>query len=394
MPLLTPAARLRAAYYLLFTMVGVFHAEVLSRSQPWALVDPAMVILVWPVYGVHYLVLGDLLLRRRADSLVPLFLAGCLLGMYEFVITKVYWVPPWNPASGAEVGFAWFEVLWVGFAWHAFMSFLIPFVLMQRVFLPGSPDPRRSRQLRWVLVGAPAFAAAFGTAFGAPADELLKSIGVSLAMIAAASFVFSRKALAWGYARPEDLVLGRLGRRAAVAALVAVYVLYGLTLQTDAVPSGLALLAPVPLYAMLIAMLYPHLKRGGAGVGAAPRAVLKVAFEAPGGGPATPESAPLPATAGGGELQPPTPVAAPLPPPSPWAAARSFLTRYGAAFALAIVAAQLIAIVAAPVLYAMVFVMIFGGTLTAVLLLGWSARAGWRVWRAQRGGDRAVSSPG
>lgn len=380
MALLTPAARLRCMYYLLFTLVGVFHAEVLSRSQPWALVNPAAALIIWPVYGVHYIVLGDMLLRRRITTFFPIFLSGCLLGMYEFAITKVYWQPPWNPTSGAEVGFAWFEVLWVGFAWHAFMSFLIPYVLMQRVFLPDSPRPWASREFRWVAAGVPLFTMGFAAAMGDSPVVLAASIFASLALITLVSFLFTKWAPGWGYTGPQDLVLGRRGRRVAWAGLVITYGLLGLTLRTEAAPQSLAVLAPLPLYGMLFLLLYPHLRRSPA------QPATEVA--PPRGGPQgaavePPVPGPVAALAVA-PAAPPVAKAPPLPPTDPWSAARSFLLRYGAMFALFLAATFVLSLVFPAPLIIIVILMVYGSTLGAVVLLAWSVVAGVKAWVAPR----------
>lgn len=362
---LSPLARLRLAYYLLFTMVGVFHAEVLSRSQPWGLVNPPTVAILFAVYGLHYVVLGDLLLRRRLTGLAPVFLCGCLLGLYEFVVTKVYWVPYWNPTSGAGVGFAWFEVLWVGFAWHAVMSFTIPFMLMRWVFLPGSKDPWQSRNFRAVLFGVPLLTAGFSLAMGDSPVVTGLSIGASLGEIALFSYFFSRRAPVWGYTGPDDLVLSRRALQFAAAALVVVYVVLGATLRLEALPAGPAILAPLPFYALVLALLYPYLKRTRVQEGA------ETAPPAP-EAPAPPHDGPASA---------PPPVAAAAEATTPWSGARSFLVRYAGLFGVFIALSSLLVATVPWVLFILVIVMVYGGTLGGAVLLGWSAVSSWKVWR-------------
>ncbi|MEE9173696.1 MAG: hypothetical protein V3U30_01825 [Thermoplasmata archaeon] len=102
--------KLKVVWYSLLTALGLFRAEVLSWSAPDVLYNPLTFALVAPVYAVHYVLFGDLMGRRQGDLKV-LYLFGCLTGMYEFVITKVFWSPPWNPGTVGPLGVAWVETL-------------------------------------------------------------------------------------------------------------------------------------------------------------------------------------------------------------------------------------------------------------------------------------------
>jgi len=124
-------------YYLLLSVVGVFTAEVMSWSSPQVLYNPLVFPVVAPVYAVHYILFGDLMWRfGRRDGLM-IYAFGCLTGMYETFITNVYWSPPWNPQGAGFLGMAWLEVFWIGFTWHALMSFLVPIKLVDTFFEPS-----------------------------------------------------------------------------------------------------------------------------------------------------------------------------------------------------------------------------------------------------------------
>lgn len=253
-------AKLKALWYLLFATFGVFHAEVLSGSQPFVLLNPLWFGFVTPVYAVHYVVFGDLLLRYRKKGFAVVYTFGCLTGMYEFVITKVYFVPPWNPAATGPLGIAWLELLWIGFLFHALFSFLIPFRLLVGLFGPGRGEPSQDKGLSRILIIVPAFAAALGLGFQRSLVELLVTTVGSLGVITLISLVFLRQAKAAEFRTLDQLVLGPRGRRYAVAFFVSVYAAYGLLLRTESFPIGPALIVVALLYALLITVVVRRLR--------------------------------------------------------------------------------------------------------------------------------------
>ena len=251
--------KLKVVWYSLLAALGLFHAEVLSWSAPDVLYNPLTFALVAPVYAVHYVLFGDLMGRRQGDLKV-LYLFGCLTGMYEFVITKVFWSPPWNPGAVGPLGVAWVETLWIGFTWHAFMTFLIPFFLMQALFTPGGRS-RPSRGLVAILVVAPTMSAVFGLGFGQSLAAMLAPLLLSFLVIAALALVWLRWAPRWGFQGIEQLRFRRSGRRAAVGAFIAVYAGYGIILRPEFFPLDVALVPFALLYAALLPLTAHYLRR-------------------------------------------------------------------------------------------------------------------------------------
>ncbi len=243
--------KIKVLYYLLLSALGVFHAEVLSWSQPTILYSPATFAFVTPVYAVHYILFGDLMGRYR-DRKSVLYVFGCLTGMYETFITKVYWSPPWNPEAAGVLGVAWIELLWIGFTWHAFMSFLIPFTLMNRLFTPGTQATLRAKDLRVILLVAPLMGATLGYGFGQSIDVMLVSVLLSLVAIFILAGLFVYGARRWGFNDPRQLAFGRTGRRLAIGAFLAVYIGYGVLLRPEFFPLGLPLVPVLLIYGGLI----------------------------------------------------------------------------------------------------------------------------------------------
>ncbi|MFQ6013448.1 MAG: hypothetical protein ACE5LS_07370, partial [Thermoplasmata archaeon] len=251
MALLSNDAKIKSLWYLLLSAIGVFHAEVLSGSSPDVLYNPFMFALVTPVYAVHYVLFGHLMGRHQGDTKV-LYLFGCLTGMYETFITKVYFSPPWNPGAVGPGGIAWVELLWIGFTWHAFLSFLIPFRLMQGLYSPANRGASKARDLKWFLVATPLLGGVLGYGFGRSAPELLLPLVLSFAVLVLLSLAFLWGARRWGFRSTEQLRLGRRGRAFALGAFVAVYVAYGVLLRPEFLPLGLPLVLVALIYAGLV----------------------------------------------------------------------------------------------------------------------------------------------
>ncbi len=254
-----PQTKIKVVWYALLSALGLFHAEVLSWSAPDVLYNPLTFALVAPVYVVHYVLFGDLMGRRQADVKV-LYLFGCLTGMYEFVITKVFWSPPWNPGGVGPLGVAWVETLWIGFTWHAFMTFLIPFLLMQVLFMPGGRR-RPSRGLVAILVVAPTMSAVFGLGFGQSLAVMVVPLLLSFLVIVALAMLWFRWAPRWGFQGVEQLKFSRIGRRVAIGAFLAVYILYGIFLRPGFFPFDAAWVPVLLLYAGLISLTAYYLRR-------------------------------------------------------------------------------------------------------------------------------------
>lgn len=254
-----PQTKIKVVWYALLSALGLFHAEVLSWSAPDVLYNPLIFAIVAPVYTVHYVLFGELMGRRQGDLKV-LYLFGCLTGMYEFVITKVFWVPPWNPGAVGPLGVAWVELLWIGFTWHAFMTFLIPFVLMRVLFTPGGAQ-RPSRGLLAILLVAPAMSGVFGLGFGQDLSQMLLSLFLSFLIIAALAMLWLRWAPRWGFQGVEQLQFGRTGLRVAIGAFLIVYAVYGVLLRPEFFPIGLPLVPVILLYAALVPLTLYYLRR-------------------------------------------------------------------------------------------------------------------------------------
>jgi len=226
-------------WYLLLSVAGVFTAEVMSWSSPNVLLNPLNFALTFPVYSIHYVVLWNVawLLRRRDWRM--LYVLGCFAGLYETWITKVFWNPPWS--SSGFLGVAWVEVLWIGFTWHAFMSFLVPIRLCE-AFVGPRPAGTHVRALRFPMLAAlPVVGAIVGTAFGVPLESMFASVAGSAVVIGLVAFLFARAARTEGIRTLESLRLTPRGLVQWSLVAIGLYVAYFALLRPEAVPG------PVPI---------------------------------------------------------------------------------------------------------------------------------------------------
>lgn len=247
-------------WYLLLTAVGLMHAEVLSWSSPLVLLNPLVFWYVAPVYAVHYIVFGDMILRSGRSNFWVLYVFGCLTGMYEFAITKVYWATPWSPWAPPVLGVYWVEMFMIGFVWHAFMSFIMPFRLMQDYVLPGRTQPGTARDVKILMVLIPLVQGAFGLLVHGNVLFTLGAVLGSLAIVNGTVWLFTKAAAKAEVTHVEDLVLSPRGRRRAWKFLIAVYVGYGVAVNPQNIGLGVGLIIPLAFYAALIAGAYVLVK--------------------------------------------------------------------------------------------------------------------------------------
>ncbi len=240
-------------WYLLLSVVGTFTAEVMSWSSPLVLLNPLNFVLTVPVYGIHYIVLWNVawVLGRRDWRM--LYILGCFTGMYETWITKVYWNPPW-PSWEGPLGVHWTEVLWIGFTWHAFMSFLVPIRLCETFVGPRPPGQPTTRWRYAMLAFVPAVGAVNGVAFGQPLETMFGAVAGSALVIGLVAFLFSRAVKREGVVNLESLRLSSWGLTRWTFAAVGLYGLYFVLLRPEATPGPVPIATTTLLQVALIAL--------------------------------------------------------------------------------------------------------------------------------------------
>jgi|Deesub1362A_J573_1020465.scaffolds.fasta_scaffold11543_3 hypothetical protein len=122
-----PSLKIRIFFWTLMGIISVFFAELVSGSTPFPYFSPAGWLIVFPVYALHIVVLGTVILRYGKPSLYVMFPAGMIFGMYETYITKVIWgSADWANNTPSVGGIYIIPFLLIVLFWHPFFSFIIP----------------------------------------------------------------------------------------------------------------------------------------------------------------------------------------------------------------------------------------------------------------------------
>ncbi len=228
----------RVIWYVLLAGIGTVFAEGLSWNTPLVWISP----LVPLIYGLHYALIVDFLLRRCALTIPALAVGGLVLGLgTESLMTKVIWNPPWDGADDMPsiLGLRVFAVFWVCATWHVWMSTAIPLALAFRSF--GHADLLSDRAARRILLLLPL------TMGVMVAINQTFPWWIIPAMVANGAGIL---VLAWLYQRwgaPSELTMTRAARVMVGIVLVALYALL-LNERPEAWPSvgpfilGMALL--------------------------------------------------------------------------------------------------------------------------------------------------------
>jgi len=129
-------------FWIILASFSTFFAEVFSGSDMFPFFHGWGLLVVVPLYGLHIILLANLVYRADTPRFSSLVFAGMIFGLYEAYLTKVLWAPPWgDPVIIA--GFAPIETLVLVFWWHAWFSFIIPLLVAEKL-LTGSTSLGRS----------------------------------------------------------------------------------------------------------------------------------------------------------------------------------------------------------------------------------------------------------
>jgi hypothetical protein len=265
-----PSRKLRWFFWLILGAFSVFFAEVTVGSSMFPFFDPFSILVTCPLYALHILVLGAIVLRHPRPLFASLFFAGAVFGLYEAYITKVLWSPPWSENPIRIGGVAVIETMLLVLFYHALMAFIVPLVVAERLLtssrqVAGTLKPRLVRWLdeRWFAV---TFAATCGVIQTANSPSLIHTVGstVSTSGFVLILILLWKKATKGRlYTLRELLPRGReLG--ILVFLLATQYIGLGILLRPEKLP-GIGPQATIwGLYALFILLLLVSLKRQAA----------------------------------------------------------------------------------------------------------------------------------
>jgi hypothetical protein len=107
-----------------------------------------------PLYGLHSLLGGWLVMRANRVTWPLVYLPGVLFGLYEAYITKVLWDPTWSKVEWHwQVGGLYLaQTAILVLFWHPVFAFILPLALTERA-VTGSSEVLAvlPRPLRWLV---------------------------------------------------------------------------------------------------------------------------------------------------------------------------------------------------------------------------------------------------
>lgn len=271
---------LRLGFGLLLGMFSTLFAEVLAGSDPFPLFHAWGLAVVWPLYLLHMLVLAGLLFQLGRPCWPALYLVGVVFGLYEAYLTKQLWAPDWGDALFSVGGVAVIETIVLAMFWHPLFAFILPLLVAETALtdsrhvltaLPGG--------VRWLLVPGRAHIALPLVAVLGGLIHSGNSPGWApgLASLLANALLAIGAAVLWrltchGHRYILEELLPR-GRELIWLALMlgSMYLLLGVAIRPEALPSVGSQLIIIALYAVTIALAAISLRRGPSLAPAVPR---------------------------------------------------------------------------------------------------------------------------
>jgi hypothetical protein len=248
---------------LLIGFLSVLFAEIFSgASQIW-FIDPFAILIMFPLYLLHVLVLFCIALKVKKASIPELYLFGIIFGLYESWITKVLWsgyIGSAGPSMGTFLGIATIEFPVLVFFWHPVMSFIMPIltyeILTKKVHKEHEKILVKTRNKTIILILS-AIAVSSFVASGNKFDFIsanISVIGTSLLI-----------ALCYYYSKKEDFRIFDLKNTGFIIALVLIIILYILTflfMFSEKIPNKIMPFVSILFfYALTIAMIIKSKKK-------------------------------------------------------------------------------------------------------------------------------------
>ncbi|MBN1264197.1 MAG: hypothetical protein JXA25_01800 [Anaerolineales bacterium] len=124
-------------FWLILGAFSTFFAEVFAGSDMFPFFNLWGIVIVWPLYGLHTIILTTIIFRYGKPTLPVLIFAGMLFGLYEAYMTKVLWQPDWDVFVHIA-DLAVFELFVLVFWWHTWLSFITPLLLSEQLLTKSS----------------------------------------------------------------------------------------------------------------------------------------------------------------------------------------------------------------------------------------------------------------
>ncbi len=268
-----PPHKHKILFWLILAAYSTFFAEVFAGSDMFPFFNIWGVLMVWPLYGLHTIILLTLIYQHGRPRLSTLVFAGALFGLYEAYITKVLWRPNWEAVlTLADIAvFEVFVLLW----WHTWFSFITPLTLGEGLLTTSrdvlnSLPPHLGRIYgSWQgWLGIALLGAAFQSINSPDPTRSLLSGASTVTFLALLTALWRRVTHQHNYTLP-DLLPGKNAFRVMVAWLGAIYLLNTFAVAPERIPPvwpGQVIVWG--LYAAFIALFLRALRRSRQGGGA------------------------------------------------------------------------------------------------------------------------------
>ncbi len=263
-----PSKRVKLFFWIIIGSLSTFFAEVVSGSYMFPFHDAWGLFAVWPLYTLHILVLGHVVFYYGKPRFYTLFIAGAIFGMYEAYITKVLWIPFWGPPIISVFGVAVIELIILVFAWHTFMSFIVPLVVAENSLTKSMEiSIRLPKRIRETLENKP-YQAIFLLALFSGLIQSANSPSVANSLLSGISnfIVITLLYLIWNRFigkkyDMKDLLPSRKQFKLLLGMLIAFYLITGALLRPEVLPGIIPHAVILLIYALLFWMLHLHLKK-------------------------------------------------------------------------------------------------------------------------------------
>ncbi|MBI9044309.1 MAG: hypothetical protein JEZ06_07475 [Anaerolineaceae bacterium] len=241
---------------------SVFFAEVTIGNSPTVFVDPKGILIIAPIYALHSLILASLAIRRgQGFSIYILISVGLFFGLYEAYMTKVLWIPTWEPEPFQVAGIALFATLILVLFWHLFLSFIVPLFAVEGLMLNSSilsnALPGKWRK----IIRSPKFILVLAVLLGMINGSTLKEIGLtlfssisSIAILFFLIFLWIYKSKGYQY-NLEDLLPGNNEIWGLSGVLLAYYLVMGFLNRPEVIP-GIKGQATIWILYILVFLLF------------------------------------------------------------------------------------------------------------------------------------------
>ena len=263
------SVREKIFFWIIVGMISVFFAEVVSGSTPYPFFTPLGWLIVFPVYELHILILGTIVLKYGKPTLYALYPAGMIFGMYESYITKVIWGSASWSGEISVGGIYLIPFILVVLFWHPFMSFIIPLTLSEitltnsKRIISHMPDKilslfSDSKRMRKTLILSSLFIGLIGMFNLNAVNSFLSSLTSSIFLLAIV--LLWRKRFIGAGRKIDDYLPGKIGFSISLFLLALLYIIATFTFNPEYLPPPSVHAVTAIIYITLFILLWRNMR--------------------------------------------------------------------------------------------------------------------------------------